>query len=138
MDGAFDGVTILSAGFIGPSRPSPDAAIRVAGQLGIDLTEHQSVVLTRELTADVDLFAVMDPHQRRWLKRYFDVPFKQVVILGDLDPKSIETRRIKDPVDQPDEQFRASYERIDRCLQTLVRVLAEAAEPIPADRRPAF
>ena len=95
-------------------------------------------MLSRELTADADLFAVMDPHQRRWLRRYFDVPHEQVVILGDLDPDSIETRRIKDPVDQPDEQFRASYERIDRCLQTLVRALRETSEPVREDRRPAL
>jgi protein-tyrosine phosphatase len=124
--GSLEGLTVLSAGFIGPTRASPEAAIRVASQLGVDLTAHRSTVLSRELTAEAELFAVMDGHQRRLLHRLFGVPYDRIIVLGDLDSDPIDTRRIRDPVDRPDEEFHSSYQRIDRCLQTLLRALKSA------------
>ena len=117
---------VRSAGFIGPDRPSPDAAIRVARQLGCDLTQHKSVLLSHELTGNAELIVVMDKHQVRWLERYFDVPRERIIMLGDLDPSAIETRRIKDPVEKPDAEFLASYERVDRCVRSLAEALADA------------
>jgi protein-tyrosine-phosphatase len=127
-------IDVKSAGFIGPNRPSPDAAIRVARTLGINLSGHRSETLTHELTEKADLIAVMDRHQVRWLQRYFDVPAERIILLGDLDPAAIATRRIKDPVDRPDEEFLASYERVERCVRALADVLSEPASEAPPAR----
>ena len=126
-------LAVVSAGFIGPDRPSPDTAIRVAGQMGIDLAAHRSVVLTPELTAEADLIAVMDAGQAHRLTRFFEVKPDQIVILGDLDPAPIDTRRIHDPIDQSDAVFLASYERIERCIDVLAAALPGDSQ---ADRKP--
>jgi hypothetical protein len=44
-----------------------------------------------------------------------------VLVLGDLDPEPIATRHIWDPINQRSAVFEETYERIDRCLDVLIR-----------------
>jgi len=53
---------------------------------------------------------------------------RDVVILGDFDPGRIETREIRDPVEQPKEVFELSYARIDRCIGEFVRAVSVSAQ----------
>jgi hypothetical protein len=53
-----------------------------------------------------------------------------VLVLGDLDPEPIETRVIRDPVEQPKEVFELSYSRIERCVEELARAVAVSAERV--------
>jgi hypothetical protein len=47
-----------------------------------------------------------------------------VVVLGDLDPKPIDSRTIVDPWNCDASIFRSSYERIDRCAKELAEILS--------------
>jgi protein-tyrosine-phosphatase len=50
----------------------------------------------------------------------------RVLILGDLDPAPITRRTIADPWGGSDFAFEASFDRIDRCVRELVRIIGEA------------
>lgn len=122
-----DGVEVRSGGFVGPGRPSPTEAVKVAAARGLDLTAHRSALLTPAGVAGAGLVVVMDRAQQRAVCAHYGKRLREVVILGDLDPNAIETRQVNDPWNQPEPVFEACYTRIDRCLRALVEG-ASAAE----------
>jgi protein-tyrosine phosphatase len=122
---AVDGtrVRVESAGLISPNRPAPPHAVTAAARRGVSLASHRSRVLTADLAHSAHLIVVMDTAQRREICERFGRLPRDVIVLGDLDPEPIQTRRIDDPVDQGLEVFEASYARIERCVGELVRAL---------------
>lgn len=120
-------VQVVSAGFILPGRPSPEAARRVAARRGIDLEDHRSRVVTPSMAREADLALVMAPRQLTELRQAAGTEQDGLpIVLGDLDPEPIDRRTIVDPYDQSDEVFEAVYERIDRCCRVLVEALEGA------------
>jgi protein-tyrosine phosphatase len=119
-------VTITSAGFVGPGRGSPEAALSAARRRGIDLTRHRSTLVSTQAVRGAELAIVMSATQSRALRR---VGGRQSIplILGDLDPEPILTRTIVDPWGEADEVFDESYERIDRCVRELVREMTSTS-----------
>jgi protein-tyrosine phosphatase len=115
-------VRTVSAGFIGPGRPMPEAGQKVARARGLDLATHRSQFLTPELVAEADLIVVMDDTQRRGIGQRFGRR-DRVVVLGDLDPWPIDTRTVRDPYNQSAEVFEAVYARIDRAVAALADAL---------------
>ena len=120
----FNGIKVASAGFIGPGRASPPQALAAAERRGVDLSRHRSALLTPSLTRTAGLVVVMSASQARAIRRAgpSDSP---VVVLGDLDPMSPHKRTIIDPWGCSDAVFDESYERIDRCVRELVRILSQ-------------
>lgn len=120
-----DDVRVVSAGFILPGRPSPEAARRVAARRGLDLENHRSRVVTPAMAREADVTLVMAPPQLRQLRQATGAePGGPSIVLGDLDPAPIDRRTIVDPYDQSDDVFEAVYERIDRCCRSLVEALS--------------
>jgi low molecular weight protein-tyrosine phosphatase len=117
-----DGLRIESAGFVGPNRRAPPEAVAVAARRGVDLKGHRSQVLTPQLVASAGLIVVMESWQGRAISSFYGPAGRDILVLGDLDPGPIETRAIKDPVEQPESVFAESYDRIDRCLRELVDI----------------
>jgi protein-tyrosine-phosphatase len=115
-------VLAVSAGFIGPGRPVPETGQRVARRRGLDLSQHRSQFITKELVDAADLIVVMDQGQRRGIEQRFGRR-AGVVVLGDLDPDPIDTRTVRDPYNQREDVFEAVYARIDRAVSTLARAL---------------
>jgi len=111
-------IRIGSAGFIGPDRPAPEEASKVAQERGVDLSAHLSKLVTRELAYGQDLVVVMEPRQVGALRRKTGAT-GLVIVLGDLDPVPPGRRSIPDPWGKDAEVFRASFDRIDRCLAEL-------------------
>lgn len=122
-------VSVRSVGFIRPGRPPPAEALAVAAERGFDLSEHRSRILDGE-RSPVDLVVFMDP---RHVPRAgaAGVQARRSICLGDLDPRPIATRAVADPFGAPLEQFRRSFDRIERCNAALVR-LARLHEPPPS------
>lgn len=118
------GMRIMSAGFIGAGRPVPPEALTVAARLGVDLGPHRSASLAPAAVGAARLIVVMDAAQRHEIVHRFRRPPEDVVVLGDLDPEPIDTRAIRDPVEQPIAVFEQSYARIDRCISQLIRAIA--------------
>lgn len=112
-------ITVDSAGFIGPDRPSPAEAVAVAAERGIDLAPHRSQLIAAEHLRTFDVIFVMSQEQRHRLISSQQALASRVVLLGDLDPEPITRRTVLDPVEQPAEIFRLCYDRIDRCVGVL-------------------
>jgi protein-tyrosine-phosphatase len=114
---------VQSAGFIGPGRSSPAMARATAAARGVDIENHRSRLITPELLAEAALIVVMSPAQARLLRRTHGVSKERLLVLGDLDPLTSDTRGIRDPFGQPREVFDAVFGRIDRCLTVVARAL---------------
>ena len=119
-------VSIASAGFIGPNRPSPPEALASASRFGIDLTPHRSALITPSAISSADLVVVMSAAQARAVKRAYRLR-QPALVLGDLDPGPIETRTIVDPWGGPPSLFDASYARVERCVGELTRLVVSAS-----------
>jgi protein-tyrosine phosphatase len=116
-------VRIASAGFIGPRRSPPPRALDAGAKYGVDISAHRSTLATRESLAAADLVVVMSEEQAKSIRVRLRDDSTRVLVLGDLDPHPIERRTILDPWGGTDAAFDASYDRIDRCVRELVRVL---------------
>lgn len=113
---------IASGGFVGPGRPPPEHALATARGYGVDISSHRSTALTSASLQSADLIVVMSGAQERHLSPSVRTG-SIVVVLGDLDPLPITKRTILDPWDGPAESFRESYQRIDRCVRELNRIV---------------
>jgi len=120
-------VTIDSAGFIRPGRPSPEFAVAAAAALGIDLSAHRSTLISEKIVGASDLFVVMEVGHRRTLETRYGVDRRRILVLGDLDPADITQRAIPDPYERSLEVFHDCYARLDRCI----RELADAICRVP-------
>jgi protein-tyrosine-phosphatase len=116
-------MSISSAGFIGPGRPSPKFALAAAEDRDIDLTGHQSRIVASEDVAAADLILVMERQQRNRLRSLGFPEADSIVVLGDLDPNPIATRTIRDPWGRDASVCAESYERIDNCITSLFQTL---------------
>lgn len=123
-------VRVTSAGFVGAGRPVPPEGLAVASRLGVDLRAHRSMPLTAAVITAARLIVVMEAAQRDEIVRRFGRRPEDVLILGDLDPESIDTRTIRDPVEQPLDVFESTYGRIDRCISQLVRTWSARASRV--------
>lgn len=117
-----DAVRVRSAGFIGPGRASPPEAITAALELGVDLTSHCSMLLTKAAARTAELVVVMTAAQARAVRR-LGVPAGNVLVLGDLDPGAVDLRAIPDPIEQPLAVFQTCFRRVDRCVAELAGLL---------------
>jgi low molecular weight protein-tyrosine phosphatase len=118
------GIAVHSAGFIGFNRPAPPEALAAAERHGLSLSDHRSRPVTADLARNADLIIVMEPSQGRTIMERFGRRPADIVILGDLDPLPVETRTIRDPVNDDREVFDQVYARVARCARELVTVLA--------------
>ncbi|PYO77621.1 MAG: hypothetical protein DMD67_06310 [Gemmatimonadetes bacterium] len=101
----------------------PPEAVAAAARHGVDLSVHRSQRVTAESVRAADLIVVMDLTQRHEICVRFGRTERDVLVLGDLDPQPIETRRIRDPVRQPLAVFEQTYARIERCVRELTRAV---------------
>jgi protein-tyrosine phosphatase len=120
------GIDVQSAGFIGFNRPAPAEALAAAELHAVDLSSHRSRLVTGALVRAADLMVVMDPSQQRQLCERYGCRPSDVLILGDVDPVAVETRTIRDPIDESHDVFAAVYERIARCVRELAGILGSA------------
>ena len=118
-------IKVDSVGFIGPGRRPPSAALAAAGRRGIDMNGHKSKVVTAELLRSADLIVVMAPEQAKGIANRLPDDAAPVLVLGDLDPMPITRRTILDPWSKDDAAFDESYDRIERCLNEMVRALSQ-------------
>lgn len=126
-------LTIRSAGFVGPRRPPPIAALEAALRRQIDLSAHRSTVIMTRTVNSADLVVVMAADQAEGLRQRFGTIRGTLVVLGDFDPGNIRRRTIIDPWGHDDAVFDESYDRIERCITELARSLVDARKP--SDRR---
>ncbi len=111
---------IDSAGFLEGGRPSPATAVEAARELGVDLSAHRSVQVTKVHAAAASLVLVMDTAQRRRFRSQFPQSKSRVLVLSDLETRFHAPRGTPDPFDQPIETFREVYRRISEALDATI------------------
>jgi len=122
-----DHVSVRSAGLMGPGRPVPKTSLEVTSHRELDLSDHRSRLVTAEDIRGTDLFICMEPRHRNELVRNHGADAARILCLGDLDPERPDRRAILDPWGKGTEAFEASFDRIDRCLELLLRLLGSSA-----------
>jgi protein-tyrosine-phosphatase len=127
-----NGIHVSSAGFFGPDRRSPAAAIDAARLFGVDMVDHRSTLLTPELVEAAQLVVVMDLRQAQAIASVFGKRTRDVLLLGDLDQNPIVSRAIRDPIDQAPNVYHDVYARIERCCIELARTLMNSRSPAGA------
>ncbi|HET7157823.1 MAG TPA: hypothetical protein VFI62_02435 [Burkholderiales bacterium] len=118
-------IKIASAGFIAPGRRAPGLALSVARARGIDLSSHLSTLVTAQAIGAADLVAVMSEDQARGIRSRYGQSVR-LVILGDLDPLSIKSRTITDPLGADAQLVEQVYSRIERCVEQIAGLIAES------------
>lgn len=117
-------IEVASAGFIAAGRHAPEQALSVARARGIDLSSHLSTHVTAQAVGAADLVAVMSEDQARGILYRYGRRVR-LLILGDLDPLSIESRTIIDPLGHDAQVVEQVYSRIDRCVDQIAGLITE-------------
>jgi protein-tyrosine phosphatase len=122
---------VESAGFIGPGRPPPEAAIATAQARGIDHAAHRSTLVTSRLLEEAEAVFVFDRHNVKRLRVVSGTRTDRVFWLGDFDPVWAGKRAIADPWGRPLEEFEQTFARIARCIDRVASVIEpqEANDP---------
>ncbi len=116
-------IGVTSAGFAGPGRPVPAHALKLARMRGLDLSSFRSRPIGRANVDRTDLVIVMDTEQARHIARGYRISPSRIVLAGDLDTAVSPTRAIRDPWGESIEVFGETFDRLDRCAETLVQIL---------------
>lgn len=117
-------VRVTQGGFFGPDRPANDRGRSVAEGRSVDLDRHRSRLATRDDASGTDLIVVMEQWQADRMVHELGAPLKRLLVLGDLDPDSVDSRTIADPYGLDIPFFEKTYDRLDRCVAALVRAIS--------------
>jgi len=121
-------IQVTSAGFIGPGRIPPESALAAAERRGLDVSSHRSRLLTPEIIRAASVVVVMAADQAAGICARYGTDV-HVLVLGDLDPLPIATRTVTDPWGRSADVFDLVFDRIDRCVGQLVRLVTEGSRP---------
>ena len=110
-------------------------SLDAARRLGVDMTAHQSTVITPEMLSAFDVLFVMDSTQIAYLSAMDPAVLNRTFVLGALDPES-RTYRIDDPHGQPQPTYECVFRKIERCIKAWICIRSEEKEPAAIDPAP--
>jgi protein-tyrosine phosphatase len=115
-------VTVSSAGTFGLNgRPAAELAVEVAARRGVDISYHVARHVTREMLDGADVVVGME---RDHIVEA-DVIYKDTVgkyrLLTDYGPPEMHGTEIEDPYGGPIGDFHDAYERIEKCVDGLLK-----------------
>ena len=122
-------VDVASAGFTADLPRPPKVALEAAAARGIDLSGHRAQAISRALVKSGELIVVMEHAHRTRIRQTFVSLSARVIMLGDLDPLKARSTEIADPILKSREFFDATYDRIDRCVTALAKLICGLDEP---------
>jgi len=112
-----------SSGYLGPGRNPPSEALEVARRRGIDHADHVSALTTEAQIAAADVVFVFDRFNVANVRRTQGARLDRVLWLGDFDPVWTGKRAIIDPWGRALSEYEATFVRIERCIDEVVRTL---------------
>jgi protein-tyrosine phosphatase len=128
-EAGFTAIEVHSTGFVGIRRAPPSAALSAAARLGYDMSAHRASFIKRPMVDDASVVVVMQASQKAAIARRFHKTRSRVIVLGDLDPVPCGKRTIRDPIGRADAVFQETFDRIERCVAELARVLIPVRRP---------
>ncbi len=127
-----DKVIVESAGTLGiEGQPATPLAITVSEEFGIDISQHRSRGLDRDLVEEADLILVMAPEHRDFIRRFYPSVQDNVFLLRQFgrDPSDPVDPIIEDPIGGDQEVYRGCiqliHDELDRVLPTLRDLVVE-------------
>lgn len=128
-EGMNAGIRFGSAGLHVPkATPSPENAIQVARQFGVDLESHRSQSISLELVKAYDMIIAMEVWQYVELKASFNRYQEKLFLLPLLDANNRGKERgytafnIQDPYGGPPSAFEECFTRIGRCIESVFQL----------------
>lgn len=114
-------VNVSSAGtFALTGRPAADLAVEVAMEQGVDLSDHGSRHLTRQMLAGADLVLGMEVDHIVEARAVLGDTGRKYRLLSDFGPPQMHGQDIQDPYGGPMDQFAFAYEEIEKCVDGLL------------------
>lgn len=117
------GIQVSSAGLqVRKPLPSPTNAKNAAKRFGIDLDEHRSKPLTRELVEGFDLIVVMEAGQLKALRSSYPESYEKFFLLPFFEngrTGGYAKYNLADPYGKPIVFFMECFGRIEKSLQGL-------------------
>jgi len=118
-----DQFRVVSAGLhANPNQEADPRSLRIAPEFGVNLDDHRSRPLTRQMVAEADAVFAMDRRNRvEFLMLYPEAEAKLFMLGAYAVPKLSE---IPDPFMGNEEDLRRCYRDLEVCLRNLVRDLS--------------
>jgi protein-tyrosine-phosphatase len=115
------GVTVLSAGVAAsPGMPASEHSVTACAEIGIDIADHRSRSLTRDLLAGTDLLLGMELHHVYAAERLLPDRAEACDVLGRYavgGDRSAPAPGVADPIGGPLEEYRETLQEIRRFLE---------------------
>ncbi len=129
-EAGIDDVTVDSGGYAGRGgRPSPENAVTVAAEHGVDLSPHRSQETTDELLSEADVAFIMDIRNYRYYTEEFPQHTDTLYLLGAASTRGPANRdgddEIVDPNREGEETYRVVYGEVTTAVDDFVRTLDE-------------
>ena len=112
-----------------PGNGSPETAVAAARQMGINLAMHRAAPLTAETAERSDMLIAMEPGQVRRLRRAYPQRRDRIFLMAAFE-QGWERRygkwqqyHIQDPYGRDAGQFIECFQRLERCLDGLRKLL---------------
>ena len=112
-----------------PGNRSPETAVDVARRLGIDLEPHRATPMTAESAERSGMLIAMEPGQVRQLRRTYPQCRDRIFLMAAFEPgwerryNAWQQYHIQDPYGRDAEQFMECFQRLERCLDGLQKLL---------------
>lgn len=111
-------INILSSGYYPETgRLCPMKAIKAAKEFGIQLENHQSTLITKELIQDAQIIYIFDEENRQILDSLFPFAKRKIYLLGTLIENS--PTIISDPYGKKYSQYKRTYELISHFIDII-------------------
>jgi len=120
------GIKVHSAGVSAATGlPSPPDAIRVACELGVDITEHLSKPLSTPMVEEADIILVMSLFHREVILKTNPESENKIKLLGNFSTfyGDREETEIPDPYGLSSFHYRSSFNLIRDCIYNLYKKL---------------
>lgn len=131
VERALTDIEVLSAGTSAwDGAPASDGALLVGMERGLDLGQHRSQTLTRQLVHDADLVLAMGPHHLERVEALGGVG--KAYLLTDFASRGADSRPVNDPIGGELDVYRATAEELDQEVRRVFdRILAERSSGTP-------
>ena len=108
--------------------PADPRGLRVAHELGVDLSAHRARLLTQPAVDQADLILVMDYLNEAEVVGQFAGAAPKVRLLGAFSSPNSRPHEIKDPYSGTEEDVRRAFETISKAVRHLVSTLSLAPD----------
>ena len=110
--------------------PASDGALLVGMERNLDLSQHRSQTLTRELVRDADLILAMGPHHLERIEALGGTG--KAYLLTDFASRGATSRPVNDPIGGELEVYRATADELEQEVRRVFdRITAERSSDMP-------